>query len=106
MGIMVLKTAFLLVKKFISMVRRNDKRKVSWFFLYVYVKKPNKKTVRTQISVSADERKERTMKVRSSLGSRKTRSRTTQVVKRRGRIYVLDKMNPRNKVRIGFKRRG
>ncbi|MDE0724379.1 MAG: 50S ribosomal protein L36 [Alphaproteobacteria bacterium] len=46
------------------------------------------------------------MKVRSSLGSRKTRSRTTQVVKRRGRIYVLDKMNPRNKVRIGFKRRG
>lgn len=46
------------------------------------------------------------MKVVSSIGNLKNRSKDCQVVKRRGRIYVLDKMNPRNKVRIGFKRRG
>lgn len=46
------------------------------------------------------------MKVRSSVGSRATRSRTTQMVRRRGRIYIIDKQNPRNKMRQGFKRRG
>ena len=38
----------------------------------------------------------REMKVVSSIGSWKKRSKTCQVIRRRGRYYVIDKKNPRN----------
>merc|ERR1712194_808047 len=38
------------------------------------------------------------MKVVSSIGTLKKRSATCQVVRRRGRTYIIDKMNPRFKV--------
>ena len=41
------------------------------------------------------------MKVRNSLKSLKKRSRTCKIVRRRGRVYVIDKEDPRNKVRQG-----
>ncbi|MBT6177997.1 MAG: 50S ribosomal protein L36 [Deltaproteobacteria bacterium] len=41
------------------------------------------------------------MKVVSSIGSLKNRSKDCKVVKRRGRIYVICKSNPRFKVRQG-----
>jgi large subunit ribosomal protein L36 len=41
------------------------------------------------------------MKVVSSIGNLKNRSKDCQVVKRRGRIYVLCKTDPRLKVRQG-----
>jgi large subunit ribosomal protein L36 len=41
------------------------------------------------------------MKVLSSLKDAKTRHRDCQVVKRRGRIYVICKSNPRFKARQG-----
>lgn len=41
------------------------------------------------------------MKVVSSIGTLKRRSKTCQVIRRRGRTYVIDKANPRNKVRQG-----
>jgi len=41
------------------------------------------------------------MKVLSSLNDAKTRHRDCQVVKRRGRIYVICKSNPRFKARQG-----
>lgn len=41
------------------------------------------------------------MKVVSSIGSLKYRSKDCQVVKRKRRIYVLCKTNPRFKVRQG-----
>merc|ERR1719464_2166592 len=41
------------------------------------------------------------MKVVSSIGSMKKRSKTLQVVRRRGRVYLIDKKNPRLKVRQG-----
>jgi large subunit ribosomal protein L36 len=41
------------------------------------------------------------MKVVSSIGSLKNRSEDCQVVKRRGRIYLICKSNPRLKVRQG-----
>jgi large subunit ribosomal protein L36 len=41
------------------------------------------------------------MKVVSSIGSLKNRSDDCQVVKRRGRIYLICKSNPRLKVRQG-----
>lgn len=41
------------------------------------------------------------MKVVSSIGALKKRSKTCQVIRRRGRYYVIDKKNPRNKARQG-----
>jgi large subunit ribosomal protein L36 len=42
-----------------------------------------------------------TMKVLSSLKEAKNRHRDCQIVKRRGRIYVICKSNPRFKARQG-----
>ena len=41
------------------------------------------------------------MKVASSLRTLKKRERNCQVVRRRGRIYVINKRNPRFKARQG-----
>lgn len=41
------------------------------------------------------------MKVFSSLRAAKTRDKNCRVVKRRGRIYVINKVNPRMKARQG-----
>jgi large subunit ribosomal protein L36 len=41
------------------------------------------------------------MKVRNSLKSAKLRDRHCKVVRRRGRVYVINKRNPRLKVRQG-----
>lgn len=41
------------------------------------------------------------MKKTNSLKTLKKRSRTCKVVRRKGRVYVIDKENPRNKARQG-----
>ena len=41
------------------------------------------------------------MKVRNSLKSAKTRERNCRVVRRRGRVYVINKRNKRFKARQG-----
>ncbi len=41
------------------------------------------------------------MKVKSSLKSMKTRGKGCSVVKRRGKLYVINKLNPRFKARQG-----
>ena len=41
------------------------------------------------------------MKVASSLKTLKSRDRNGQVVRRRGRLYVINKRNPRMKARQG-----
>ena len=41
------------------------------------------------------------MKVRSSLKSLKSRHRDCQIVRRRGRVFVINKTNPRFKGRQG-----
>jgi large subunit ribosomal protein L36 len=41
------------------------------------------------------------MKVRSSLRSLKSRHRDCQVVRRRGKVYVINKTDPRFKARAG-----
>jgi large subunit ribosomal protein L36 len=43
----------------------------------------------------------RSMKVRSSLKSLKTRHRDCKLVRRKGRVYVINKTNPRFKARQG-----
>jgi large subunit ribosomal protein L36 len=45
--------------------------------------------------------KVRAMKVASSLKTLKNRDRHCQVVRRRGRLYVINKKNPRMKARQG-----
>ena len=42
------------------------------------------------------------MKVASSLKTLKSRDRNCQVVRRRGRLYVINKRNPRMKARQGY----
>ncbi len=41
------------------------------------------------------------MKVRNSLKSAKTRERNCRIVRRRGRVYVINKRNKRFKARQG-----
>lgn len=41
------------------------------------------------------------MKIKSSLKSMKNRSKDCMIVKRRGRIYVINKVNPKLKARQG-----
>ncbi|MFL1780672.1 50S ribosomal protein L36 [Candidatus Hepatincolaceae symbiont of Richtersius coronifer] len=41
------------------------------------------------------------MKVKSSLKSMKTRGKGCSIVKRRGKIYVINKLNPKFKARQG-----
>ena len=41
------------------------------------------------------------MKVRASLRSAKARDKNCQIVKRKGKLYVINKRNPRFKVRQG-----
>ena len=43
----------------------------------------------------------RDMKIRNSLKSAKTRDKNCRVVRRRGRVYVINKKNPRMKARQG-----
>ena len=61
----------------------------------------------TPVSISARsdppplaQRREK-MKVRSSLKSLKTRHRDCKLVRRKGRIYVINKTDPRYKARQG-----
>lgn len=41
------------------------------------------------------------MKIRNSLRSAKTRDKNCRVIRRRGRVYVINKKNPRMKARQG-----
>ncbi|OLP53577.1 50S ribosomal protein L36 [Xaviernesmea oryzae] len=41
------------------------------------------------------------MKIKNSLKSLKTRHRENRLVRRKGRIYIINKLNPRFKARQG-----
>lgn len=41
------------------------------------------------------------MKIKNSLKSLKTRDRNNRIVRRKGRVYVINKQNPRYKARQG-----
>jgi large subunit ribosomal protein L36 len=49
----------------------------------------------------APARPDKVMKVRSSLKSLKTRHRDCKLVRRKGRVYIINKTNPRFKARQG-----
>jgi large subunit ribosomal protein L36 len=44
---------------------------------------------------------ERDMKVRNSLRSLKSRDKNCRVIRRKGRVYIINKKNPRFKARQG-----
>jgi large subunit ribosomal protein L36 len=46
-------------------------------------------------------RKTRTMKIKNSLKSAKTRDKDNKLIRRRGRVYIINKRNPRMKTRQG-----
>jgi large subunit ribosomal protein L36 len=50
---------------------------------------------------AAPSRRASKMKVRSSLKSLKTRHRDCKLVRRKGRIYIINKTNPRYKAKQG-----
>jgi large subunit ribosomal protein L36 len=50
---------------------------------------------------AAQSRRVPTMKVRSSLKSLKTRHRDCKLVRRKGRIYIINKTDPRYKAKQG-----
>ncbi len=41
------------------------------------------------------------MKIRNSLRTAKTRHKNCQIVRRKGRVYIINKTNPRFKARQG-----
>jgi large subunit ribosomal protein L36 len=41
------------------------------------------------------------MKIRNSLKSAKTRDKNCRIVRRKGRVYIINKSNPRMKARQG-----
>ncbi|MCI5074664.1 type B 50S ribosomal protein L36 [Oricola sp.] len=41
------------------------------------------------------------MKIKNSLKALKTRDRNNRVVRRKGRVYIINKQNPRYKARQG-----
>jgi large subunit ribosomal protein L36 len=45
--------------------------------------------------------KSKTMKIKNSLKSLKSRDRNNRLVRRKGRIYIINKQNPRFKARQG-----
>ena len=51
--------------------------------------------------LKAQSRAVKTMKVRNSLRSLKKRDKDCRVVRRKGRVYVINKKNPRFKARQG-----
>jgi len=42
------------------------------------------------------------MKIRNSLRSLKVRDKDCRIIRRRGRVYVINKKNPRFKARQGY----
>jgi large subunit ribosomal protein L36 len=50
---------------------------------------------------SLSQKKARAMKVKSSLKTLKTRHRACKVVRRKGRVYIINKVDPRYKAKQG-----
>jgi large subunit ribosomal protein L36 len=55
----------------------------------------------TGIDLARTDRTDREMKIRNSLKALRTRHRDNRLVRRKGRIYIINKKNPRFKARQG-----
>ena len=65
------------------------------------IRKQQLKLKKTEEAANAPVAEQIFMKVRSSLNNLKTRDRNNKLVKRKGKLYIINKMNPRMKARQG-----
>ena len=65
------------------------------------IRKQKLKLKKTEEAANAAVAEQIFMKVRSSLKNLKTRDRNNKLVKRKGKLYIINKMNPRMKARQG-----
>ena len=65
------------------------------------IRKQKLKLKKTEESANTPVAEQIFMKVRSSLKNLKTRDRNNKLVKRKGKLYIINKMNPRMKARQG-----
>ena len=65
------------------------------------IRKQKLKLKKTEEAANAPVAEQTFMKVRSSLKNLKTRDRNNKLVKRKGKLYIINKMNPRMKARQG-----
>ena len=65
------------------------------------IRKQKLKLKKTEEAANAIVAEQIFMKVRSSLKNLKTRDRNNKLVKRKGKLYIINKMNPRMKARQG-----
>ena len=65
------------------------------------IRKQKLKLKKTEEAANATVAEQILMKVRSSLKNLKTRDRNNKLLKRKGKLYIINKMNPRMKARQG-----
>ena len=65
------------------------------------IRKQKLKLKKTEEAANTSVAEQIFMKVRSSLKNLKTRDRNNKLVKRKGKLYIINKMNPRMKARQG-----
>ena len=65
------------------------------------IRKQKLKLKKTEEAANAPIAEQIFMKVISSLKNLKTRDRNNKLVKRKGKLYIINKMNPRMKARQG-----
>ena len=65
------------------------------------IRKQKLRLKKTEEAANATVAEQIFMKVRSSLKNLKTRDRNNKLVKRKGKLYIINKMNPRMKARQG-----
>ena len=65
------------------------------------IRKQKLKLKKSEEAANAPAAEQIFMKVRSSLKNLKTRDRNNKLVKRKGKLYIINKMNPRMKSRQG-----
>lgn len=65
------------------------------------IRKQKLKLKKSEEAVNTPTAEQIFMKVRSSLKNLKTRDRNNKLVKRKGKLYIINKLNPRMKARQG-----
>jgi len=82
----------------ISWISRHRGAKVDRKGANPYGPRPNTDERR---SAAIEGQEEKTMKIKNSLKSAKTRDKDNKLIRRRGRVYIINKRNPRMKTRQG-----
>jgi large subunit ribosomal protein L36 len=88
-------------KKYIEILRQAGMPPVAWLDTSGAGREPPASEFETSGRTHAPDYQGRAMKIRNSLRAAKTRDKNCRVVRRHGRVYVINKKNPRMKARQG-----